>query len=170
MKMNKIYLITGPAGVGKSTISSLIAEGLDKSVLLEGDTIYHFVCGGYESPWKEGNHLELFWQNSISLIKNSLINGYDVVFNYILHKSDVEKIKKEFSDCEIKFICLMADEKTILNRDKLRIPDNQMGERCIVLLNNFKKQNFDERHIIDTSFLTQEEVYKKILSDKNFII
>ena len=41
--MNKIYLITGPAGVGKSTISKKIAEHLDKSVLIEGDDIYHLV-------------------------------------------------------------------------------------------------------------------------------
>ena len=168
--MNKIFLITGPAGVGKSTISSLVAENLEKSVLLEGDTIYHFVCGGYESPWKEGNHLDLFWQNSISVIENSINKGYDVVFNYILHKSDVEKIKNKFIDCEIKFICLMADEQTVLSRDKMRIPENQMGERCLVLLNNFKKQNFEDRFIVDTSNKTKEDVCKMILENNNFIV
>jgi len=36
-KKGNLYIITGPAGVGKSTISRKIAEDLEKSVLLEGD-------------------------------------------------------------------------------------------------------------------------------------
>ena len=39
--MSKLYIITGPAGVGKSTISTKIAETLPKSALIEGDEIYH---------------------------------------------------------------------------------------------------------------------------------
>ena len=35
--MAKLYILTGPAGVGKSTISKGIAERLEKSDLLEGD-------------------------------------------------------------------------------------------------------------------------------------
>ena len=95
--MNKIYLITGPAGVGKSTISKMIAENLERSVLIEGDDVYHLVVGGYVSPWLEGNHLNLFWKNVLSLIKNSLENGYDVVFNYILDQEQVADIKNNFS-------------------------------------------------------------------------
>ena len=40
--INKLYIITGPTGVGKSTISNKLAESLLKSVLIEGDTIYNF--------------------------------------------------------------------------------------------------------------------------------
>ena len=41
--MNKLYIITGPAGVGKSTISYEIGKKLAKSVVIEGDTIYNFI-------------------------------------------------------------------------------------------------------------------------------
>ena len=34
-----LYIITGPAGVGKSTISKKIAESKKKSVLIEDKTI-----------------------------------------------------------------------------------------------------------------------------------
>ena len=30
--MKKLYIITGPAGVGKSTVSKMIASSLEKSV------------------------------------------------------------------------------------------------------------------------------------------
>lgn len=49
--MPKLYLITGPAGVGKSTISTHLANKLPKSVLIEGDTIYNFFVGDRIAPW-----------------------------------------------------------------------------------------------------------------------
>ena len=57
-----------------------------------------------------------------------------------------------------------------MNKTASGIFENQMGERCLVLLNNFKKQNFDKKNIIDSSNLTKEEVCKQILENKNFII
>ena len=40
---NMLYIITGPAGVGKSTVSKMLAETKVKSALIEGDDIYHQV-------------------------------------------------------------------------------------------------------------------------------
>ena len=158
--MNSLYIITGPAGVGKSTISNIIAEKLSKSAVIEGDEIYHMVRGGYVSAWKEGNQLGIFWQNSIDLMINFLKEGYDVVFNYIVHKEDVTNIKKaleKIPELKIKFVVLMTDEKTIIKRDNLRPEDCRMGERSLVLLDSFKKQNFDKKFVLDTSKLSEGE-------------
>lgn len=168
--MNKLYIITGPAGVGKSTISKALAESMNKSALVEGDDIYHLVCGGYESPWKEGNHLDVFWKNCIDVIRNFLNSGYDVVFNYIISKEKIEELRKVFASFETKFVVLIADEETILKRDALRAKDCQMKERCIELLNNFKKQNFNSDSILDTSDLSVEEVIRCILSSDKYIL
>ncbi len=51
--MPNLYIITGPAGVGKSTVSKKIAMTSKKSALIEGDDIYHQVVGGYVPAWKE---------------------------------------------------------------------------------------------------------------------
>jgi predicted ABC-type ATPase len=47
--MAKLYVITGPAGVGKSTISRKIAEASYKSALIEGDDLYAQIVGGFEN-------------------------------------------------------------------------------------------------------------------------
>ena len=52
--MAKLYVITGPAGVGKSTISRKIAEASSKSALIEGDDLYSQIVGGYLIPGKKG--------------------------------------------------------------------------------------------------------------------
>ncbi len=168
--MNTIYIITGPAGVGKSTISGRLAEGLDKSALIEGDDVYHYVRGGYVSPWKEGNHLDIFWKNSISLIDNFISNGYDVVYNYIIEKDKLERIKNSFPNSKIKFVLLVADKDTLIKRDKERPIDCQMGERVLVLLNELLNENFDNKNILDTSDLTIEEVVDKIKNSDDYLI
>lgn len=168
--MSKLYLITGPAGVGKSTVSKRIAESLEKSVLLEGDEVYHHVVGGYVSPWKEKNHLDIFWKVCIDTIKNYLNAGYDVVFNYIIMPKDLKVLQNHFKDFETKFVVLLVDEKTILKRGKERREDCQMGDRCLVLLQNFKDENFKENHILDTTKLSIEETVNEIINKERFSI
>ena len=168
--MSKLYIITGPAGVGKSTISKKIAESLPKSVLIEGDDIYNQVVGSYVSPWKEGNHLDVFWKVSIDVIKDYLEAGYDVVYNYIINPSNLDTLKQAFEDYEKRFVVLLVDEETLLKRDAMRPEDCQMKDRCTVLLNNFKKHNYDERFIIDTGKTSVDESAKSAIEEDRFIV
>lgn len=165
-----LYVITGPAGVGKSTVSKELAKSKSKSVVIEGDEIYSQVVGGYVSAWKEGNHLEVFWQICLDNIETYLENGYDVVFNYIVTPANYNKIQDRFKKYNTKFVVLMADEEVILQRDNQRSEDCRMKERCIVLLNNFKKYNFEKRYILDNTKLTVVDTVKMIINESKFII
>ena len=167
--MSNLYIITGPAGVGKSTISKKIAESKKKSALIEGDEIYHQVVGGYVQAWKEGNHLETFWKVCINTIKTYLEDGYDVVFNYIVTPTPLQIMKKEFENYSIKFVVLLVDETTLLSRDKERPEDCQMKDRCITLLNNFKNNNYNNQNILDTTNLSIDETVDIIENDNRFI-
>ena len=168
--MSKLYIITGPAGVGKSTISNGIAKIRTKSVLIEGDDIYNQVIGGYVSPWKEGNHLDTFWKVCINIIKTYLEDGYDVVFNYIIEPKRLEILKENFKNYEIKFIVLMVNEDILLARDKERPEDCQMKDRCIVLLNNFKNHNYENKYIIDTSNISISDTINIVENEDRFLI
>lgn len=168
--MSKLYIVTGPAGVGKSTISRRIAESKKKSALIEGDDIYHQVVGGYVQAWKEGNHLETFWKVCINTIRTYLEDGYDVVFNYIVTPTPLEIMKKEFKDYSIKFVVLLVDENTLLSRDKERPEDCQMKERCIALLNNFKNDNYNKQNILDTTNLSVDDAINIIENNDRFIL
>ena len=166
--MQKVYIITGPAGVGKSTISKALAEKLEKSVLIEGDEIYAQVIGGYVSPWKEGNHLEVFWKVCIEVIERYLEYGYDVVFNYIIDPEDIKNVKEVVKDFETKFVVLLTDEETLLKRDAERPEDCQMKERCIVLLNEFKNKGYEEKHLLNTTNISVEEIVENVENEERF--
>lgn len=168
--MSTLYLITGPAGVGKSTVSKRLAETKEKSALIEGDDIYNQVVGGYVYPWEDGNHLDLFQKICDNNILAYLEEGYDVIFNYIIEPEDLEMFKKQFKKYDIKFVVLLVNEETLLLRDKERPEDCQMKERCIELLNEFKEYNFNQNNIIDTSTMTVDEIVNAINNDDCFII
>ena len=168
--MPSLYIITGPAGVGKSTVSKRLAQNLSKSALIEGDEIYHQVIGGYIPAWKEGNHLQTFWKVCINIVKSYLKDGFDVVFNYIVTPENLALLKNEFKNYTIKFIVLLVDESTLLLRDKERPEDCQMKERCITLLNNFKNRNYNINNILDTTNLSIEETVNLIQNNNNFIL
>ena len=168
--MPNLYIITGPAGVGKSTISKELAKSYNKSALIEGDDIYHQVIGGFVQAWKEGNHLKTFWKVCVNIIKTYLEDGFDVVFNYIITPENLELIKTVFKDYNVKFVVLITDEATLLARDKERPKDCQMGQRCLTLLNSFKNRNYNSRNILDTSNLSVNETVDIIKNDIKFAI
>lgn len=168
--MSNLYIITGPAGVGKSTISKKLAQLKDKSVLIEGDEIYHQVVGGYIQAWKEGNHLQTFWKVCLNSIETYLEDGFDVIFNYIINPENIRIIKDRFKNYHIKFVVLLVDEATLLARDKERPKDCQMKERCITLLNSFKNKNYKATNIINTTKLSIDETINIIENDNKFIL
>lgn len=168
--MQTLYIITGPTGVGKSTISKRLAQRLNKSSLIEGDEIYHQIIGGYIPAWKKGNHLQTFWKVCIKTIRTYLEDDFDVVFNYIVTPENLVLLKNEFKNYTIKFIVLLVDESTLLLRDKERPENCQMKERCIILLNNFKNRNYDINNILDTTNLSIEETVNLIQNNNNFIL
>lgn len=163
-----LYIITGPAGVGKSTISKRLATLKEKSVLIEGDDIYGQVIGSYTSAWKEGNHLKVFWKVCIDMINTYLEEGYDVVFNYIVTPENLKLLKEKFSS--FKFVILITDEDELLKRDLLRPEDCRMRERCVVLLNNFKNNDYEKDYTLDITNLSVDGVIEHLENDDNFNI
>ena len=163
-----LYIITGPAGVGKSTISKRLATLKEKSVLIEGDDIYGQVIGSYTSAWKEGNHLKVFWKVCIDMINTYLEEGYDVVFNYIVTPENLKLLKEKFSS--FKFVILITDEDELLKRDLLRPEDCRMRERCVVLLNNFKNNDYEKDYTLDITNLSVDGVIEQLENDDKFNI
>lgn len=168
--MSILYIITGPAGVGKSTTSKQLASGMGKSGLIEGDDIYHLVCGGYVKPWLKGNHLEVFWENCIDLIQNFINKEYDVVFNYICTPRDTKYIRSKIKNANIKLCVLMADEDTLTKRDKMRPLNCQMGERSVTLLKEFNEMNYGKKYYLDTTLLEVEEIINEIIQSDKFLL
>jgi len=159
--------------VGKSTISKMIARNMKSSALIEGDSIYNMVIGGNVKPWKDdGKYLELFWDNVVDLIGNFMKRNINVILDYIIYPEHLKKIISIFKEknVNIKYIVLMADKNTILERDRYREPDCIMDERSIELLNEFMNLNIEDKYVLDTRSLSKDEIFNAIMMDKRFIL
>lgn len=165
-----LYILTGPPGVGKTTISNELAKSLDKSVLIEGDDIYNQVINGYISPWKEGNHLEIFWKICLNIIDMYLNNNYNVVFNYIISPENLNILKNKFKNYTLRFSVFLADEKTLLNRDSKRPLDCQMHERCTILLKKFQSQYLNSNNLLNTTNISIADIINILRTNDKFVV
>ena len=165
-----LYILTGPPGVGKTTISNELAQSLDKSVVIEGDDIYNQVVSSHVSPWKEGNHLEIFWKICLNIIDMYLNNNYNVVFNYIISPENLNILKNKFKNYTLRFSVLLANKETLLARDSKRPLDCQMHERCVILLEKFQTQYVSSNNIINTTNASVKDIINTLKTDDKFII
>lgn len=47
-----VLILTGPPGVGKTTVAEVLASRSERAVHLEADTFFRFIRAGYVEPWK----------------------------------------------------------------------------------------------------------------------
>jgi len=167
--MARLFIITGPAGVGKSAVSKELAKKLSKSAILEGDEIYHQVVGG-EKPWLEGNHLDLMWKNIFDLAQNYLAANIDVIINYIVYKDRLDDLIDRFEEYEINFVLLWADKEIIQYRDVNRGLEYKVG-RVETHLEKFLAQEYDKRFFLinnkSLSEVSEEILTGKFICNKN---
>ncbi|WP_088102838.1 AAA family ATPase [Halalkalibacter urbisdiaboli] len=166
--MNRIYIISGPAGVGKSTTSKRLAELFEHSAYIEGDLINHMVIGGYLPPWESEESLSLVWENIADLSINFVQANKNVIIDYVAFPEEVEKLSQkiyaEVNDIEVIYVVLWADRDELLKRDALRIKEHQMGERCLELVKEFESKELEKRFIFNTTNLKPSDLDEILLN------
>ncbi|MDT8860231.1 AAA family ATPase [Alkalihalobacillus sp. MEB130] len=160
--VKRIYIISGPAGVGKSTTSRRLAELFEHSAYIEGDLLNHMVIGGYLPPWESEESLSLVWDNIADLSINFAKANHHVIIDYVAFPEEIEKLSQkiyaEVSEIEVIYVVLWVDKAELLKRDALRIKEHQMGERCLELAQEFESKGIEKRFVLDTTNLKQTDL------------
>ena len=132
------------------------------------------IVGGYVVPWEDEDkkYLKLLWSNICALVANFLDNSVTPIVDYVVSPHNLHYIKElqHTYDVRIKYVVLMADEQTLIARDAQREPDCVMGQRVVELLHKFKERNIDPKFILDTSYMTIEEVVEEVVTKDRFLI
>ncbi len=114
-----ILVLSGPPGVGKSTVARLVADQWPLSVHLAADTFWHHVRGGYVPPWLPAAHR----QNEVVLAAVAAsarafsAGGYDVVVDGVVGPWLLAPFLDGIgAHSAIHYVVLHADEASVLAR------------------------------------------------------
>jgi len=171
-----VYIISGPAGVGKSTTSQRLVKQLKKSAYISGDDISHIPVNGRGLPWLDQDSLDLIWNNIWSLTSNLLDYRFDVVVDYVTFPTEALRLaeKLKHRDIKVVYVVLLVDEETIVLRDRLRPEVDQMGERSLILLQEFENDDsLSDRNKLYTQHYSIDqlpEIIQEIIHNEKYII
>lgn len=162
----KVWVISGPSGVGKSTTSARVAQRLENSVLLSGDLVSEMHINGRLMPWEDEGELELIWKNISDLTRNFLQYGLNVVVDYVTFPREMKKFWESLQNDKshsVMYVILWANKEEIIRRDLLRTPDRQMKERSIIHYDEFSTQNIPKNFYLNNMTLTVDQAIDAIL-------
>ncbi|MBB3112708.1 cytidylate kinase [Paenibacillus phyllosphaerae] len=161
-----VYLISGPLGVGKSTVSKNLAGAMKQGVLIEGDLLLHVYRGETEPPWEE--RLRLAWLNITAVTRNFVLNGLDVVIDFVV-EDELEWFSEQLSDLEVvlRYVVLYAEPDTLANRLHQR-GDAQYLHRSLFLRNKLMASSTNEPYLLDTENRKPDELAETILTNSKF--
>jgi hypothetical protein len=168
----KIIIISGPAGVGKSTTAGIFAEKLKKSAYVSGDTVSHMSVAGREKPWESESANKLIWKNIKDLTKNFLDYGCDVVVDWIVFWNDIKQYTFDLIEqgIEVRYVILWAEKSAHIERDRQRPKEIQMGERVLILRDEFLNSCVPSRFFLDNTTTDIENIIKIIQLDSRFLV
>jgi len=127
--MSNIVLITGSAGVGKSTISHRVAENFPKSIHIQVDNLREMMVKGMVPPkidWSEEEIQQVLQQfqwarlTAIYMAKLYASQGVDVVIDDVFTPNFVEQYAALFEISGVQRVLLYPKASTVIERIKQR--------------------------------------------------
>lgn len=180
--MANIYMISGPCGCGKSTLTDAYAEHLVKEekhlriYVIHGDMFHQGFVGMYEQDafcveWQDTDPLawaqvlKFNWECILDVAGKALRCGLDVVIDYVVEDELplLQKLAKEY-DAKLYYLVLTASEAAITERLQIR-GDDELIERGKFLKKKFDSLPENQGHLYDNTGKTVEEEVAELSKD-----
>ena len=167
---NFVCIITGPCAAGKSTVGKLLAKDakFEHAIFIEADSIRRMVWSGYVPPFPETpdsrKQLVLAAQATSGVAKLYYEAGFSVFIEEVLEPFLTPVYLEELSECNMKVVCLLLDQKELFKRDASRSKNEQIGKHCFELLKSFRTWAQSEPwFVIDSTNQTPKETTQAIV-------
>jgi len=133
-----ILVVSGPSGAGKTTVSSLVAGALDRSVHLQADALMFSIVSGWVDPWlPEARHQNDVIGGALGAAAFAFADGgYTVVVDGTLFPDGLEGLAEWSARRRVPlhYAVLRPDYETCLNRVRRRRPVDPKNLDAFTLL------------------------------------
>ena len=164
----KVIILTGPCGVGKTTLAKIIANRLNIE-LIDGDKIRKSTFPNVDYITKHPEKLSVVKEKIFELSKKYFSNNTSTIIDYVILGEDyLNRFRNEFQENLILQV-LLPDKEIIYERDKKRscwtsgeqIIDD-LYQKYLGLVDVIGQENY-----LDNENQTAAETATKILANMN---
>lgn len=158
-----LFILTGPPGAGKNTISSIFAKQREKCAVIDVDLIRWIILQPHKAPWEgeEGHKQQLLGVRHACMLAKSLISeNYDVLILDVISDETAQIYKGTLKDSQPKIVLLLPSFEEIKRRNKIRPP--RLKEEQVEMLYEKQKSLTQYDLKIDNTNLSVEEIVGKL--------
>jgi predicted ABC-type ATPase len=149
--MQPLLLVTGPPGAGKSTVSRLIAERFEPSVLIDGDMFFEFLGPSAITPWlpqaREQN--EVVTRAAARACGAFASEGYATIYDGVVGPWFLPTFATATGLDALDYVIVMPTIETCVERVKTRIGHGFIDEGATRhMYSEFAQAEIADRHIL----------------------
>lgn len=162
--MQRIILIRGPLGVGKTIVSRTLAEKLGASYVSIDRTLEELNLDKSDGECIPAKNFLAAQEHVLPQIKDALDSGKNVIIDgNFYHKAQIEHFAEHFGE-QLRIFTLHASIEVCIERDgKRRQPYGEDATRAV----HWLVSRFEAGTIIDTEDKSVDQVANEILIDTN---
>ena len=165
--MGELIIVTGPPGAGKSTVSGLVADSFDSSVLIPGDWFFGLWHRGAISPWLP----QALPQTTVAAGAAAAATGAfaradcRVVYDGFILPGDLAGFAAAAGLSVLHYAVILPPETTCGDRVASRTGHGFTSvDATRAMHRDFTQAALDARHLVPDAATTPEDVARQILA------